>query len=202
MLSVFFMFIILICLTTIFISIKGILFKRRCFVIKEQQINEQIRDKEVRLIGPDGEQMGIMHPKEALVLAQENFLDLVKIAPKAKPPVCKIMDYGKYKYQLSKKEKDARKKQKTISVKEIRLRPAIEDHDLNTKANHGKKFLKSGDKVKISIRFRGRELGHKNMGYEIMDKFFNLLEDLGEPVGKPKFEGNSLVLVVEPAKNK
>lgn len=154
------------------------------------------------MIGADGQQLGIMSWNEALDLAQESSLDLVKIAPNAKPPVCKIMDYGKYKYQQSKKEKDARKKQKVISVKEIRLRPAIEDHDLNTKANQAKKFLKSGDKVKVSVRFRGREMGHKNLGYELMDKFFNLLEDLGESNGKPKFEGNSLVLVVEPAKNK
>lgn len=169
-------------------------------IIKEQQINEQIRDKEVRLISQDGEQLGIVSAKEALNLAEEKFLDLVKIAPNSKPPVCKIMDYGKYKYEQAKKEKDSRKKQKTVSVKEIRLRPAIEEHDLNTKVNSARKFLNSGDKVKVSVRFRGRELGHKDIGYQVIDKFLSLLEEVGTATTKPKFEGNSLVLVVEPAK--
>lgn len=141
-----------------------------------------------------------MSAHEAQNLANEKELDLVKIAPKSKPPVCKIMDYGKYRYEQSKKEKEARKKQKVVSIKEVRLRPVIEVHDMNTKANHAKKFLESGDKVKVAIRFRGRELGHKEIGYEVMDEFIKLLEGYGEAPVKPKFEGNSLVLMVEPLK--
>lgn len=176
------------------------LFERRCKVIKEQQINEQIRDKEVRLIGEDGEQLGIMSAAEAQDLAMGRDLDLVKIAPTSKPPVCKIMDFGKYKFEQAKKEKNSKKKQKIISIKEVRLRPSIEEHDLNTKANNAKKFLKSGDKVKVSIRFRGRELGHKELGYDLMEKFLELMDGIGEAASKAKFEGNSLVLMVEPLK--
>ena len=123
-------------------------------------INEQIRDKEVRLIGEDGEQLGIMSAKEAYKLARDADLDLVKIAPTAKPPVCKIIDYGKYKYELTRKEKEAKKKQKTVEVKEVRLSPNIENNDLNTKMNMARKFIVKGDKVKVSLRFRGREMAH------------------------------------------
>ena len=123
-------------------------------------INEQIRDKEVRLIGEDGEQLGIMSAKEALQLAKEAELDLVKIAPAAKPPVCKIIDYGKYRYELARKEKEAKKKQKVIEVKEVRLSPNIDTNDLNTKIGAARKFLEKGDKVKVALRFRGREMAH------------------------------------------
>ncbi|MDE7037587.1 MAG: translation initiation factor IF-3, partial [Lachnospiraceae bacterium] len=123
-------------------------------------INGQIRDKEVRLIGEDGEQKGIMPIKEAMRLAQEAELDLVKIAPKAQPPVCKIIDYGKYRYELARKEKEAKKKQKTVEVKEVRLSPNIDTNDLNTKVNNAKKFISKGNKVKITLRFRGREMAH------------------------------------------
>ncbi|MCR4748701.1 MAG: translation initiation factor IF-3, partial [Lachnospiraceae bacterium] len=125
-------------------------------------MNEQIRDKEVRVIGVDGEQLGIMGIKEALALADEAGVDLVKIAPTAKPPVCKIIDYGKYRYEQARKEKDAKKKQKTVEIKEIRLSPNIDTNDLNTKINAAKKFLSKGDRVKITLRFRGREMAHMN----------------------------------------
>lgn len=141
-----------------------------------------------------------MSAYDARNLAQERELDLVKIAPNSKPPVCKIMNYGKYKFELAKKEKEARKKQKIITVKEIRLRPNIEDHDLNTKANNAIKFLKSGDKVKVAIRYRGRELGHKEIGYKVMERFMELLKEYGDTTAKAKFEGNSLVSMVEPLK--
>ena len=123
-------------------------------------INEQIRDKEVRLIGEDGEQLGIVPGKEALRMAQEAELDLVKIAPTAKPPVCKIIDYGKYRYELARKEKEAKKKQKVIEIKEVRLSPNIDTNDLNTKVGAARKFLEKGDKVKVTLRFRGREMAH------------------------------------------
>lgn len=169
-------------------------------IIKEQQINEQIRDKEVRLIGENSEQLGIMSSKEAQALANEKNLDLVKISPNANPPVCKIMDYGKFKYELSKKEKESRKKQKVVVLKEIRLRPGIEENDLNTKAKSAAKFLEAGDKVKVAVRFRGRELGHKEIGYQVISKFVEMLGDAGTPDKNPKMEGNNLVLMIEPKK--
>ena len=163
-------------------------------------INEQIRDKEVRLIGEDGEQLGIVSSRDALKMAEEAGLDLVKIAPTAKPPVCKIVDYGKYKYEQSRKEKEARKNQKTVTVKEIRLRPGIESNDLNTKANNAIKFLKKGDKVKVELRFRGRELGHKDIGKEVMIKFIDIVKEFGEPAKAPAFEGNNMVVIIDPKK--
>ncbi|WP_041251043.1 translation initiation factor IF-3 [Filifactor alocis] len=171
-------------------------------IIKEQQINEEIRDKEIRLIGESGEQLGIMSAKQALELATAQELDLVKISPNAVPPVCKIMDYGKYKYESAKREKESKKKQKVVVMKELRLRPAIEENDLKTKAKMGTKFLANGDKLKVSVRFRGRELGHKDIGFIVLDKFVELVQEQGTPVGKPKMEGNSLVLMVEPTAKK
>ena len=157
-------------------------------------INEQIRDKEVRLIGEDGEQLGIMSAKEALQLAKEAELDLVKIAPAAKPPVCKIIDYGKYRYELARKEKEAKKKQKVIEVKEVRLSPNIDTNDLNTKIGAARKFLEKGDKVKVALRFRGREMAHMNQTKYILDDFAEKLSDIAV-VDKPsKVEGRSLVM--------
>ena len=147
-------------------------------------INEQIRDKEVRLIGPDGEQLGIMSAKEAYFKAKDANLDLVKIAPTAKPPVCKIIDYGKYRYELARKAKEAKKKQKTVETKEIRLSPNIDTNDLNTKVNQARKFLSKGAKVKVSLRFRGREMAHRDVGREILDSFYKELEDVST-VDKP-----------------
>lgn len=138
-------------------------------------INEQIRDKEIRLIGEDGEQLGIMSTREAMKLAAEAELDLVKIAPTAKPPVCKIIDYGKYKYELTRKEKEAKKKQKTVDVKEVRLSPNIDTNDLNTKVNNAKKFIQKGNKVKVTLRFRGREMAHMQTSKHILDDFADML---------------------------
>jgi translation initiation factor IF-3 len=157
-------------------------------------INEQIRDKEVRLIGEDGEQLGIMSSKDALKLAKEANLDLVKIAPTAKPPVCKIIDYGKYRYEMARKEKEAKKKQKVTDVKEIRLSPNIDDNDLNTKANQARKFLTHGDKVKVALRFRGREMAHTASSKVILDNFFAKLEDIAVIEKPAKLEGRSMIM--------
>jgi translation initiation factor IF-3 len=159
-------------------------------------INEQIRDKEVRLIGEDGEQLGVMSSREALKLAQEADLDLVKIAPTAKPPVCKIIDYGKYRYELARKEKEAKKKQKTVEVKEIRMSPNIESNDLNTKMNAAKKFLSKGDKVKITLRFRGREMAHMQTSKHILDDFAEQLAEIAVVEKAPKLEGRSISMVL------
>ena len=167
-------------------------------VINDLMINEQIRDKEVRLIGAEGEQIGIVSSKEAQKLASEKNLDLVKIAPQAKPPVCKIMDYGKYKFDAAKKEKEARKKQKTISVKEVRLSASIEKHDFETKMRNAVKFLKAGDKVKISVVFRGREMMHTHRGNELLEQAIAFVDEVGMVEAKPKLEGRSMVIVVIP----
>mgnify|MGYP003301910342 FL=1 len=162
--------------------------------ISDLMINEQIRDKEVRLIGEDGEQLGIMSAKEAQKLAEEAGLDLVKIAPTAKPPVCKIVDYGKYKYEQTRKEKEAKKKQKVIDVKEIRLSPNIDTNDLNTKVNAARKFLSKGDKVKVTLRFRGREMAHMNSSKHILDDFAEELKDVAVVEKAPKVEGRSMTM--------
>ena len=159
-------------------------------------INEQIRDKEVRLIGEDGEQLGIMSAKEAYKLAQDAELDLVKIAPTAKPPVCKIIDYGKYRYELARKEKEARKKQKVIEVKEVRLSPNIDTNDLNTKTGAARKFLEKGDKVKVTLRFRGREMAHIAQSKHILDDFAKEVEDMAVVEKAPKQEGRSISMVL------
>ena len=163
-------------------------------------INEQIRDKEVRLIGEDGEQLSIMSAKDAFKLARDAELDLVKIAPTAKPPVCKIIDYGKYKYEMLRKEKEAKKKQKSIEVKEIRLSPNIDDNDLNTKVNNARKFLEKGNKVKVTLRFRGREMAHMTQTKYILDDFAEKLGDIAV-VDKPaKVEGRTIVIFLSAKK--
>ena len=177
-----------------------IYFSRRCFNInnKDLLINEQIRDKEVRVIDENGVQLGIMSVKEALRIAEETTLDLVKIAPHANPPVCKIMDYGKYKFELAKKEKEAKKNQKVINVKEVRLTTTIEDHDFNVKVKNAIRFLQDGDKVKVSIRFRGREVLHPEIGEEIINKFIEMVKDYGIVEKKPKLDGKNLTAVIAP----
>ena len=157
-------------------------------------INEQIRDREVRLIGEDGKQLGIMSSREAMKIAKEAELDLVKIAPQAKPPVCKIIDYGKYRYELARKEKEAKKKQKTIEVKEVRLSPNIDVNDLNTKVASARKFIEKGNKVKVTLRFRGREMAHVQSSKHILEDFAKALEDIAI-VDKPaKMEGRSMAM--------
>ena len=155
-------------------------------------INEQIRDREIRLIGEDGEQLGIMSAREAMKIAQEAELDLVKIAPAAKPPVCKIIDYGKYKYEQARKEKEAKKKQKTVEVKEVRLSPNIDTNDLNTKINNAKKFISKGNKVKVTLRFRGREMAHVQQSKHILDDFAETLADVAVVEKPAKMEGRAM----------
>ena len=159
-------------------------------------INEQIRDREVRLIGADGEQIGVVSSREAQKIADEAGLDLVKIAPNAKPPVCKVIDYGKYRYEMARKDKEAKKKQKTVELKEIRLSPNIDTNDLNTKMNAAKKFLAKGNKVKITLRFRGREMAHMNSSKHILDDFAENLSDIAVVEKAPKIEGRSIGMVL------
>ena len=170
-------------------------------IISDLMINGQIRDKEVRLIANDGEQLGVMSAREAQKIADEAGLDLVKISPKAKPPVCKIIDYGKYNYEQTRKEKLAKKKQKVIDVKEVRMSPNIDTNDLNTKINHAKKFLAKGARVKVTLRFRGRELAHVNASKYILDDFAKALEDVATIDKKPKFEGRSMTMFLAPKNN-
>ncbi len=162
--------------------------------ISELFINEQIRDKEIRLIGESGEQLGIMSSREALKLAEEAGLGLVKIAPTAKPPVCKIVDYGKYRYELARKEKDAKRKQKVIEVKEIRMSPNIDTNDLNTKVGAARKFLEKGNRVKVTLRFRGREMAHMSTSKHILDDFAQMLSDIAVVEKMPKVEGRSMIM--------
>ena len=170
-------------------------------IISELMINEQIRDREIRLIGEDGGQLGIMSARDAMKLAREANLDLVKIAPTAKPPVCKIIDYGKYRYEQARREKEARKKQKTIEVKEIRLSPNIDTNDLNTKVNQARKFVSGGNKVKVAVRFRGRELAHTAVGKTILEDFAQKLSDIAV-IDKPaKLEGKSMVMFLVEKRN-
>lgn len=170
--------------------------------ISNLQINEQIRDREIRLIGPDGAQLGILSSREALQKAQEAGLDLVKIAPQAKPPVCKIIDYGKYRYELARKEKEAKKKQKTIEIKEVRLSPNIDANDLMTKATAARKFLTKGDRVKVTLRFRGREMAHMQQSKHVLDDFAAQLADCAVVEKPPKVEGRSMTMFLSFANKK
>ncbi len=164
----------------------------------ELMINEDIRDKEVRLIDADGTMLGILAINEAQKLANSKNLDLVKIAPQGVPPVCKIMDYGKYMFELAKKEKEARKNQKIISMKEVRVSPSIEDHDFEFKVKNAYKFLKDGDKVKVSVKFRGREMHYTSIGNEILGKFEEAVKDVGTVEKRPKLEGKSMIMILNP----
>ncbi len=172
----------------------------RCFPIatKELQINEQIRDNEVRVIGEDGAQLGVMSAQEALTLAEERGFDLVKIAPTATPPVCRIMDYGKYRFEQAKKEKEARKNQRLVETKEIRLSLNIDVADFNTKAKHAMRFLQEGNKVKVSIRFRGREMGHPEIGLDTMNRFAEACSELGAVEKPAKMEGRNMLMFLAP----
>lgn len=169
---------------------------RRCTTISDLMINGQIRDREVRLVGENGEQLGIMSSREALRIAEEADLDLVKIAPKAQPPVCKIVDYGKYRYEQTRREKEAKKKQKTVELKEVRLSPNIDTNDLNTKVNNAKKFITKGNRVKVTLRFRGREMAHVQQSKHILDDFAAMLEDVAVIEKPSKMEGRSMSMVL------
>lgn len=178
--------------------------KWRCFAIsnKELQINEEIRDRELRVIGDDGSQLGILSTKVALDMAIEKNMDLVKIAPQATPPVCRIMDYGKFRFEQAKREKEAKKNQKIVDIKEVRLSLNIDTHDFDTKVGHAKRFLSEGDKVKVSIRFRGREMAHAHLGNDIMKRFVEACVDYGTVEKMPKLEGRSMIMFMtaKPAK--
>ncbi len=162
------------------------------------QVNHEIRAREVRLIGPDGKQLGIMPLKNALHHAKNARLDLVKIASAAKPPVCKVMDYGKFKYEQSKREKEARKNQRVINVKEIRMNPAIDEHDLQVRTRNALRFLQDGDKVKVSIRFRGRQMAHTKLGEEVLNQMIQDTKEQGVVEKSPKMEGRNMVMVLAP----
>ena len=162
------------------------------------RINEEIRAREVRVITADGEQLGIMSGRAAQQLAVERHLDLVEIAPTAKPPVCKIMDYGKFRYEQQKREKEARKKQKTFDIKEVKLRPGIEDHDFNVKYKNAVRFLEDGDKVKVTVMFRGRELSHPELGEVLLNKMAEQLKEIAIVERVPKLEGKNMIMIVAP----
>ena len=170
-------------------------------ISKELRINEEIRCKEVRLIDDAGEQLGVMAPRDAAKVAAEKGLDLVEIAPNANPPVCRIMDYGKYKYEQSKREKEAKKNQKVISVKEVKLRPNIEEHDFLTKAKNASKFLAAGDKVKVTIMFRGREITHPELGQELCERFAEELSTVAKVEKPAKVEGRNMIMILAPSRD-
>jgi translation initiation factor IF-3 len=165
------------------------------------RINEKIRAESVRLIGPDGEQVGIVGVPEALTYADRLNLDLVEVAPMASPPVCKVMDYGKYRYEQEQKAKEARKRQTTISIKEIKLRPKIDDHDFDTKKGHVERFLKKGDKVKLTIMFRGRELVHPHLGERLLRRMAEDLAEIGEVESEPNLDGRNMIMMLAPKRN-
>ncbi len=169
---------------------------------KELQINEEIRDAQIRVVDVDGTQLGILSSKEAQKLAIEKNLDLVKIAPQATPPVCRIMDYGKFCFEQTKREKEAKKNQKIVEVKEIRMSSTIDTHDFNTKVNQAVKFLLSGDKLKVSVRFRKRAVAHPHLGQELLDKFKEAVAEAGNVEKPSKMEGRSLVMFVSPKASK
>jgi len=165
---------------------------------KDFIMNENIREKEVRVVGNDGEQLGILATKEALKIAEEKELDLVVISPNANPPVCKIMDFGKYVYEQQKKDKEAKKKQKIINIKEVRMSATIEDHDIEIKANHARKFLLDEDKVKVTVRFRGREVENSHVGHKILNSFVEKLGDVYVIEKPAKQEGRNMILILAP----
>ena len=165
----------------------------------ELQVNEMIRDDELRIISEDGEQIGVMDAKAAQKLAFDSGLDLVKISPNANPPVCKIMDFGKYKFELAKREKENRKNQKVVNIKEVQLSPSIDTNDFNTKAKQAMKFLKSGDKVRVKVRFRGRELSHSEIGKTLLDRFAETVKEVGTVEKEAKLEGRNMIMFLAPS---
>jgi translation initiation factor IF-3 len=163
-------------------------------------VNDRIRSPEIRLIGPEGENLGVVHPAKAMDLAVEAGLDLVEISPNAEPPVCKIMDFGKFKYETQKREAEARKKQKTIEVKEVKFRPNTDTHDYEVKMRNVTRFLENGDKVKVTLRFRGREMAHQNLGRELLERVAADVEGLGKVENMPKMEGRQMVMMIGPSR--
>jgi translation initiation factor IF-3 len=175
-------------------------FAWRCVGIAnmDHQINEEIRDKEVRLISESGEQLGVMTAAAAMSIAEERDLDLVKIAPGSNPPVCKLMDYGKYRFEQGKRDKEAKKNQRVIDVKEIRMSPSIGDNDFNVKLRNGQKFLNDGDRVKVTVRFRGREMAHTNLGEELLKRFADACAEIAAVDKNPKLEGRNMAMFLSP----
>lgn len=169
---------------------------------QELQINEQIRDKELRVIDSDGKQLGIMSLRQAMEIAEQKNLDLVKIAPQANPPVCKIIDYGKFRFEQAKREKEARKNQRVVEIKEVRLSLNIDTHDFETKRNHALRFISEGNKVKASIRFRGREMGHPELGLEIMRRFADSMSEVANVEKPAKLEGRTMLMFLAPKPTK
>ena len=163
-----------------------------------QRVNEQIRVREVRLISQDGAQLGILPVNEALNIAREKGLDLVEVAPNAKPPVCRIMDYSKWKYEQSKRQKEARKRQKAQDMKEVKMRPAIDDHDFNVKARAARRFLEQGDKVKATIMFRGRDLAHVSLGQKVLERLLESVKDVCQVERAPRMEGRNMTMILVP----
>lgn len=182
------------------LSVFGLIFLEVKIINKNYLVNEQIREKEVRLVGSDGEQLGVVSSSEAQKIADEKELDLVLIAPTAKPPVCKIMNYGKFLYEQTKKDKEAKKNQKVINIKEVRLSPTIEAHDIEIKANNARKFLNAGNKVKVTVRFRGREADYSFKGNKILNSFYEKLEEVGVIEKAPKLEGRNMIMILAPKK--
>ena len=185
-----------------FLFIKPTVLKWRCLVIsaKELSINEEIKLKEIRVVADDGEQLGLMSSAEALEKAYAQGLDPVLIAPTAVPPVCRIMDYGKYRYDRDKKEKEAKKKQQTVDVKEVQLSCRIDSHDFNTKANNAKRFLKGGDKVRVVLLFKGREMAHTDVGIELVNKFIETCSEFGTADKAPAIDGRKAIVTISPIK--
>ena len=193
------------CVRTFWLFSRCNFIKEVLFISREKdtvQLNEQIRDKELRIVSADGEQLGIMSARDAQKIADDRGLDLVKIAPQAKPPVCKIMDYGKYCFEQAKREKEARKNQKVVDIKEIRMFSTIDTHDFDTKTAQAVKFLKGGDKIKVSVRFRKRAIAHPQLGEELLDKFKEACAEAGTVEKPPKMEGRALVMFVSPKASK
>ena len=173
-----------------------------CIFINDLMINEEIRDREVRVVNQQGEQLGIMPTAQALKLAEEQQLDLVNIAPTARPPVCKLMDYGKFRYQEQKKAQEAKAKQKVVQIKEVKFRPATDENDFQTKLRSLKRFLEDGDKAKITLRFRGREMAHQQFGTQLMDRVREELVDIAQVEHAPKLEGRQMIMVLAPKKKR
>ena len=193
------------CVRTFWLFSRCNFIKEVLFISREKdtvQLNEQIRDKELRIVSADGEQLGIMSARDAQKIADDRGLDLVKIAPQAKPPVCKIMDYGKFRFEQAKREKEARKNQRVVEIKEIRLTPNIDIGDLNTKVKNACRFLQDGNKVKVSVRFRGREVTHASLGQDLLHRFAELCSECSTVEKQPKLEGRQMLMFLAPAKDK
>ncbi|MDN6196370.1 MAG: translation initiation factor IF-3 [Atopostipes suicloacalis] len=171
-------------------------------IAKDLIVNKQIRAKEVRLIGKNGEQIGIVSRNEALNVAEQEGLDLALVSPNAKPPVARVLDVGKYRYEQQKREQEQRRNQKVVNVKEIRLSPTIEDHDFNTKLRQGRKFIKNGDKVKVAIRFRGRAITHKDIGREVLERFAEEMKDISQVESRARMEGRNMFMMLAPETEK